>query len=101
MAATKARKPGPGRTRGVPNKITRDVKEAARIHGPGAIAKLAHLMEHADSDGAKISAIKEILDRAYGRPAQSHTGENGEGPVQHLLNVNWMTEAEAKRRGWA
>jgi len=59
-----------GRVAGTPNKATRDIKEAARAHGPAAIKKLASLMQSADSDTAKIAAAKELLDRAYGKATQ-------------------------------
>jgi hypothetical protein len=32
-----------------------------------ALAELARLAEHAESEQARVSACKEILDRAYGK----------------------------------
>jgi len=31
---------------------------------------------------------------------QEHTGAEG-GPIQHQVGVSWMTESQAKARGWA
>lgn len=66
-----------GRSLGTPNKATREVKDAARKHGPAAIKTLAALMKSADTDAAKISAAKELLDRAYGKATQHVQGSIG------------------------
>jgi hypothetical protein len=50
-----------GRKPGVPNKVTRDIKEICRGHGPAVIDGLLRLSKEADSDAAKIAASKEIL----------------------------------------
>lgn len=94
-------RPGAGRKAGAPNKVTAEAKEIARKYGPGAIealAEIAGLVEDktaADSDAAKIAALKELLDRAYGKAPQSITGEGGEGPV--LLEL--MNLVDGKTRG--
>jgi hypothetical protein len=36
-----------------------------------ALAELARLAEHAESEQARVSACKEILDRAYGKSTQT------------------------------
>lgn len=71
----RGRKTG-GRVAGTPNKATADVRALASEHGPDAVRRLAHLMQHAESEAAQVSAAKELLDRAYGRPAQAihHSG---------------------------
>ena len=92
---------GAGRKKGVPNKATAEVKQIAQQYAPEAIAELARLMREAESEAARVTAIKEILDRAYGKSPQAHTGEGGEGPIQHQVGVSWMTEEQAKARGWA
>lgn len=68
-----------GRVKGTPNKATHDVKAAARIHGPRALQVLSSLMETAESEQARISAAKEILDRAYGKSTQP-LGEDPDMP---------------------
>lgn len=80
---------GSGRQKGVPNKSTAEIKEAARKHGAAAIDRLAHLMMKAESEAAQVAAAKEILDRAYGKAPQAMTGEDGEGPIKHILEVVW------------
>jgi hypothetical protein len=60
------RRPGSGRKKGTPNKVTVEIKELAQKYGPEAIAKLARLATKAES----VAAIKELLDRGYGRAVQ-------------------------------
>jgi hypothetical protein len=91
---------GAGRKKGIPNKSTAEIKELAQQYAPEAIAELARLMKEAESEAARVTAIKEILDRAYGKSPQALTGEGG-GPIQHQVGVSWMTEDQAKARGWA
>lgn len=65
----KGKKTG-GRVAGTLNRATRDIKEAARAHGPAALKTLSSLMLTAESEQARIAAAKEILDRAYGKATQ-------------------------------
>ena len=53
------------------NKVTAEIRELASQYGPMALAELARLAEHAESEQARVSACKEILDRAYGKSAQT------------------------------
>lgn len=64
-----------GRQKGSRNVLTADIKAIASVHGKAAIAKLARLMEHAESEQAQVAACKEILDRAYGKPSQTIAGD--------------------------
>lgn len=77
---------GAGRKEGVPNKATAEVRKLAQAHGPKAIKELARLATEAESEQARVSAIKEILDRAYGKVAQPLTGKD-DGPIQ-IEDVN-------------
>ena len=68
MAA--GRKTG-GRTKGTPNKATADVRVLAGQYGEKAIKTLAKIMECEEQPAAaRVSAAKEILDRAYGKAPQ-------------------------------
>lgn len=89
-----------GRKPGSQNKVTADVKAIAQKHAPAALAELARLAIKAESEATRVAASKEILDRAYGKSPQALTGEGG-GPIQHQVGVSWMTETQAKARGWA
>jgi len=59
------------RTKGATNKQTLDVKELARDYTAEAVEALAYLMRHAESEAAKVAAVKEILDRGHGKPKQA------------------------------
>ena len=68
-----------GRAKGTPNKITADIKALAQQYGALAIKRLAHLVEHAESEQAQVAAIRELLDRGYGKSKQEleHSGPGG------------------------
>jgi hypothetical protein len=59
-----------GRTAGTPNKSTAEIRELAGQYASTALAELARLGTHANSEQARVSACKEILDRAYGKSTQ-------------------------------
>lgn len=69
-----------GRQKGTLNKSTAEVKVIAGKHGEAAIKELARLALKAESETARIQAIRELLDRAYGKAPQAITGEDG-GPM--------------------
>jgi len=52
-------------------KVLGEVQELARLHAPSAITELARLALRARSETARIAAIRELLDRGYGRPRQA------------------------------
>jgi hypothetical protein len=62
---------GKGRPKGVKNKVSQDVRALAGEYGPKALKTLAEIMECKKSPAAaRVSAAKEILDRAYGKAPQ-------------------------------
>ena len=85
-----AKVPGSGRQPGTLNKATADVKALAREHGPAAIQELARLATEAISEQARVAAIKELLDRGYGRAPQAVTGEADGEPVVVRHIVEWL-----------
>jgi hypothetical protein len=62
-----------GRKAGTPNKVTAEIRELAQKYAPDALVELARLATKAESEASRIGAIKEILDRAYGKSPQSLT----------------------------
>jgi hypothetical protein len=52
-------------------KVLGEVQELARQYAPSAIVELARLSQKAKSETARIAAIRELLDRGYGRPRQA------------------------------
>jgi hypothetical protein len=78
----KGKKTG-GRTAGVPNKATREIKALAQSYGAEAIKMLVELARDAESDAVRVSAIKELLDRGYGKSPQPI--ETPDGPLAILV----------------
>lgn len=60
-----------GRQKGSKNKSAGDVKALARLHGPDAIARLVSIMTAGESHAVQVSAARELLDRGYGKAAQT------------------------------
>lgn len=60
-----------GRQKGTPNKATRDLKELAREYTAEALTTLEEVMKASESDAARVAAAKELLDRGYGKAAQT------------------------------
>jgi hypothetical protein len=71
-----------GRKKGTPNKATAEVKEYAQKYTKAAIRGLYKLARSAQSEQARVSAWREILDRAVGKPAQSVDLTNSDGSLQ-------------------
>ena len=76
-----------GRKPGSVNKVTKDIRALAQVHTDAAITELARLAKHAESEAARVAAIKELLDRGHGKSAQAITGEGGEGAVRQIIEV--------------
>lgn len=79
-----------GRKKGVPNKVSEEVRAIAQPYAPAAIkeaARIAGLLPRkpgSDSDQARVAAINIILDRAYGKPKQPVEGEMLHGVSEEL-----------------
>jgi hypothetical protein len=70
-------------------KVVAEVQELARAQTERAVATLVSIMTDAEQPpAARVSASIAILDRGYGKPSQSLTGEGG-GPFQHEHKVIW------------
>lgn len=68
-------KPGQsGNPGGKPRELA-SIQALARKHDRAAVEKLAHLMEHAESQKDQASCAIALLDRGHGRPAQFSTGD--------------------------
>lgn len=80
-----------GRPKGIPNKATLEIKDLARQYAPAALEEIARLAREGKTEQTRVAASKEILDRAYGRPAQSveMTGKDG-GPVLTAVKIQFV-----------
>jgi len=81
-----------GRKKGTPNKATADVKALAGNYAVAAMDELARLSVGADSEQARVSACKEILDRAFGKTPQAMelSGKDGEAIIIEDANPTEM-----------
>jgi hypothetical protein len=48
-------------------KVLAGLRELARQHAPAAIKELARLATKAESEVVRVAAIRELLDRGYGK----------------------------------
>ncbi len=65
-----------GRPKGSPNKVTREIKEAAREYTTEALEVLATVMRDKKApQQARVAAAREFLDRGYGK-ATTHIEAN-------------------------
>ena len=60
-----------GRVAGTPNKSTAAIKEMAGKYSEKVIKELARLAIHGINEPTRVSACRELLDRACGKPLQS------------------------------
>ena len=68
---TKRKHPaGPGRPKGLPNKVTQELGEAARAYTLEALETLRHVALNSENDSARVSAACALLDRGHGKPKQ-------------------------------
>lgn len=80
-----------GRAKGVPNKATADIKALAQVHALTAITELARLATAAESEQARVSAIKELLDRGFGKSKQALVGgDDDDNPIKTALTVSFV-----------
>lgn len=71
-----------GRQKGVPNKANLEIKELARQYGPEAVSELARIagltkQPGSDNEATRVAAIKELIDRGYGKATQPISGHDG------------------------
>lgn len=60
-----------GRPKGSVNKVTADIRAAARVYTNDALATLAQIMKAGESEAARVAAANSILDRGFGKPRQA------------------------------
>lgn len=75
--AAGGKRAGAGRPAGSRNKVTADIKEIAQSFGEEAIKSLVEIVRDGEAPhAARVSAVKELLDRGYGKAKQAleHSG---------------------------
>ena len=78
-----------GRQKGTLNKATADIKALAQKHAEAAMTELARLATSAESEAARVAAIKELFDRGFGKAKQPVVGgDESDQPVK--LEFTWL-----------
>jgi hypothetical protein len=90
----KGKKTG-GRVAGTPNKATADVKAVAGQYSAEALSILIDVARTSESDAAKVSAIKEILDRAHGKSPQAIIGSDTDAPIKTIMEIVWAGSSDS------
>jgi hypothetical protein len=91
---------GKGRPVGSKNKITFDIKALAKSYGNAAITRLAELAGFipdkpaAKKEETQVAAIRELLDRGFGKPKQALTLDGEDGAVLGLIVIPGKSVAD-------
>jgi hypothetical protein len=101
----KGRKPpGSGRKKGVPNRVTRTLKQKASEYGDDALSVLVSVMQDpTEPSDVRIRAAREVLDRGFGRPTiyvEAEIDNSRLIPWEELDRISQkaLEEAEKKHR---
>src|SRR4051794_12463309 len=66
--------------------IPADIRSLCRSYTQESIRHLAAIMRQPEySPAARVTAATALLDRGWGRPAQVHTGEDGQGRIEVIV----------------
>ena len=61
-----------------------DIRSLARCHTEIAVKILAGIAKDGTNDAARVSAAVALLDRGWGRPPQSHVGQD-DGEIRVVI----------------
>ena len=62
-----------------------DIRSLARSHTSMAIKILAGIAKDGTNEAARVSAAVALLDRGWGKPPQTRTGEDGDGHIRVVI----------------
>ena len=108
---------GAGRKKGVPNKVTVELGEAAREYTADCLEILVEIAHNGQSENARLQAVSQLLDRGHGRPkanveinpegaaafsltVSANSGTPPRAPCTHCLHRQWHGHARNERRGY-
>jgi len=75
-------------------KAAADLRSLARAHTEHGIKVLSAIAQRSKSDAARVAAVALLLDRGWGKPPQTHTGEDGEGDIR--VTIRHIIQGEPK-----
>jgi hypothetical protein len=78
---------GSGRQAGQPTHAARELRELVREHSPQIVAELLKLALGARKEAIRLAALRELMDRGWGKPVPA--ADNGEagGPLWITVEV--------------
>jgi hypothetical protein len=82
--------PGKSGNPGGRPRVLEELRDLARRHTPDSITELARLAKKAKSETARIAAIRELLDRGYGKSTQYVGSSDDMPPVQTHIRVSFV-----------
>lgn len=92
---------GAGRPKGGVSRATRTQKatlsELARAHTADALKVLVDVAKKGASESARVAAANAILDRAYGKPTQSHQHAGPGGAPISTVDLTNMSDDDLNR----
>lgn len=80
------RREGSGRKPGKLSAAKRELRDLAKEHVPEMLDQLVRIAKSSRQDSARVAAIKEVLDRAYGKAPQAIIGDD-ENPIEIITRV--------------
>lgn len=80
-----------GRPKGSKDKLSQSVRALAAKYTPMCLEGLANIAMRSKVEANRITAMKELLDRAHGKPTQS-VGTDPEQPME--IVVRWAKKDE-------
>lgn len=80
-------------------KVLAEVRDLARRYAPVAIAELGRLAVKAKSETARVAAIKELLDRGYGRAGEVADDVGEIEHLRHEIVVTFVDPADRHLNG--
>ena len=91
-------------------RVLAGLRELARQHAPAVIKELARLATKAESEVVRVAAIRELLDRGYGKAGQlvpsyddvladRHTNQSGKLIIEFVEPPAEMIDDEPSPQG--
>src|SRR5690242_17820691 len=95
-----------GRQKGTPNKATVEIRTLAQDYGPAIVNRLAmmaglaidalgHPIKGAENEATQLAAMRELLDRGYGKATTIISGDEPARPL--AIDFRW---ADATMPSW-
>lgn len=89
MAFTKGKSGNPG-GRAKKTEAEQTLEQMCKEKTPEALATILEIMSEGESHKVKLSAAQYVIDRGWGRAAQSLTLEGGDKPIKTALEIRFV-----------